>query len=152
MAPKGAGFYGEGTNLAHNLPLQANPRKDPEAAHHFNESVRQLWVAPEELRAAVACFNQHDRSGRCRERDHPLAHRETPPIEIPAPDWKPVPDDRSRPADWKKSRPMDAIDRGFLSIVQANPHLRPLVGNPDQMKSNRMLETLDALMAASSLT
>jgi phosphoketolase len=145
VAPKGAGFYGEGTNLAHNLPLRANPKKDPEAAHNFNESARRLWVSPEELNAAVACFNQHDRSRRPRERDHPLANREIPPLKMPAPEWKPVPDDRSSPADWKKSAPMGAIDREFLSIVQANPHLRPRVGNPDEMKSNRMLETLDAL-------
>jgi phosphoketolase len=29
--------------------------------------------------------------------------------------------------------------------VRANPHLRPRVGNPDEMRSNRMLETLEAL-------
>jgi len=27
LAPKGAGFYGEGTNLAHNLPLPSSPHK-----------------------------------------------------------------------------------------------------------------------------
>jgi phosphoketolase len=42
VAPKGAGFYGEGTNLAHNLPLMANPHTDADAARHFNESARRL--------------------------------------------------------------------------------------------------------------
>ena len=36
VAPKGAGFPGEGTNLAHNLPLLANPFLDAEAAGRFN--------------------------------------------------------------------------------------------------------------------
>jgi phosphoketolase len=42
VAPKGAGFYGEGTNLAHNLPLMSNPHIDPTAARHFNDSARKL--------------------------------------------------------------------------------------------------------------
>ena len=40
---------------------------------------------------------------------------------------------------------MAAVDAGFLAAVQANPHLRPRVGNPDEMRSNRMLRILDAL-------
>ena len=36
VAPKGAGFYGAGTNLAHNLPLGANPHTDAAAARRFN--------------------------------------------------------------------------------------------------------------------
>jgi len=35
VAPKGAGFYNEGTNLAHNLPLMTNPHTDPAAAEAF---------------------------------------------------------------------------------------------------------------------
>ena len=41
---------------------------------------------------------------------------------------------------------MSAVDETFLSIVHANPHLRPRVGNPDEMRSNRMQKTLDALL------
>jgi len=33
----------------------------------------------------------------------------------------------------------------FQAVVQANPHLRPRVGNPDEMKSNRLTGTLDLL-------
>jgi phosphoketolase len=40
---------------------------------------------------------------------------------------------------------MVAIDESFAEICRANPHLRPRVGNPDEMKSNRMLKTLDLL-------
>jgi len=40
---------------------------------------------------------------------------------------------------------MFAVDAMFLSTVQANPHLRPRVGNPDEMRSNRMIQTLENL-------
>lgn len=40
---------------------------------------------------------------------------------------------------------MFAVDSMFLAAVQANPHLRPRVGNPDEMRSNRLIRTLEAL-------
>ena len=40
---------------------------------------------------------------------------------------------------------MYAVDAMFLATVQANPHLRPRVGNPDEMRSNRMIQTLENL-------
>lgn len=40
---------------------------------------------------------------------------------------------------------MTAVDRMFVTIVEANPHLRPRVGNPDEMLSNRLVETLGRL-------
>ncbi len=40
---------------------------------------------------------------------------------------------------------MYAVDTTFQAIVQANPHLRPRVGNPDEMRSNRLLKSLDWL-------
>jgi phosphoketolase len=40
---------------------------------------------------------------------------------------------------------MTAVDEGFLATVRANPRLRPRVGNPDEMRSNRLQRTLDAL-------
>ena len=33
----------------------------------------------------------------------------------------------------------------FAATVRANPHLRPRVGNPDEMRSNRLLKTLELL-------
>jgi phosphoketolase len=145
IAPKGAGFYGEGTNLAHNLPLGVNPRTDARAARNFQVSARRLHVPEEELRAAIAAFQVHARQGRPRERDHALATRDVRLTAAPAPAFRAVPKDRADRSAWTTASPMTAIDEGFLAVVRANPGLRPRVGNPDEMKSNRMQGTLDAL-------
>jgi len=145
VAPKGAGFPGEGTNLAHNLPLMANPRTDSRAAALFNHGAKRLWVAPQDLSETIGKFQQHRSSGRPRERDHVLAHRDVPTPTIPAPPFRSVRSDRRHPATWTSASPMTAVDRVFASIVQANPQLRPRVGNPDEMLSNRLVETLSLL-------
>lgn len=145
VAPKGAGFYGEGTNLAHALPLPGNPHKDPISADKFNHSARRLWVPVSELKNATSIFQHHESSGRPKERDNPLVDRNVKLKEIPSLDLRPVPDSRSDPSLWSRTSPMYAVDAVFQSIVQANPHLRPRVGNPDEMRSNRLLRTLDAL-------
>jgi phosphoketolase len=146
VAPKGFGFPGAGTNLAHNLPLMANPRTDAQAAARFNAGARRLWVPPDELRAASGGLQRHAASGRPRERDHALAHREVALPEVPPPPFRAV--DAARRADpstWTHASPMAAVDRVFTAIVRANPHLRPRVGNPDEMRSNRLIETLELL-------
>jgi phosphoketolase len=145
VAPKGAGFYGEGTNLAHNLPLGANPHSDLVAAERFNDSARHLWVPLAELKDALGRLQRHETSGRPRERDHPLALRNVRLREVPSPSFRPIPSNRRDPSTWTRSSPMAAVDAGFLGVVEANPHLRPRVGNPDEMRSNRMLRTVDAL-------
>ena len=145
VAPKGAGFYGAGTNLAHNLPLGANPHTDRTAARHFTRAARRLWVPAAALRAAAEALQEHARAGRPRERDTPLANRQVSLAREPEPAWRPVPADRRERAAWTSTSPMAAIDDGFLATVQANPQLRPRVGNPDEMRSNRMQRTLDAL-------
>jgi phosphoketolase len=145
VAPKGAGFWGAGKLLAHNLPLGANPSRDATAARHFRDSARKLWVPPEELRPALEKFAAHGESGRVRERDHPLARRDVRPLVPPAGNARPISPDRRDPARWTRSSPMTAVDETFLAVVRANPGLRPRVGNPDEMRSNRMLATLDAL-------
>ena len=146
VAPKGYGFPGAGTNLAHNLPLMANPRTDRDAAGRFNRGARRLWVAAEDLEPAREKLQQHRGSGRPPERDHPLAHRDVQLREMPAPPYREVPaPDRADPRRWTTASPMAAVDRTFAAIVRANPHLRPRVGNPDEMRSNRLLETLDLL-------
>ena len=145
VAPKGAGFYGAGTNLAHSLPLGANPHTDIGAAHNFNESARTLWVPLSELNEQIGKFQHHEASSRPRERDHPLAHRDVKLEEVPHLVSRPVPADRLDFSQWTRSSPMHAVDAMFLATVQANPHLRPRVGNPDEMRSNRLLRTLDAL-------
>ena len=143
VAPKGAGFYGAGTNLAHNLPLGANPHTDRTAARHFNRSARRLWVPSDALRAASGVLQQHARAGRPREGDTALANRHVDVPQIPEPAWRALSPERRRLE--THACPMTAIDDGFLAIVQANPSLRPRVGNPDEMRSNRMQRTLDAL-------
>jgi phosphoketolase len=145
VAPKGAGFYGAGTNLAHNLPLGANPHQDAEAARLFNTHARTLWVPAAELEAAARVLQNHARTGRPQERDHPLARRQVRLETVPEPAFRPVPENRREPSRWTTSCPMAAVDEGFLDTVRANPHLRPRVGNPDEMRSNRMQGTLDAL-------
>lgn len=146
VAPKGYGFPGAGTNLAHNLPLMANPRTDAGAARRFNDGARRLWVAPEELAATLEKFQQHASSRRPRERDHSLVHRDVNLASVPEPAFRPVDESTRRdPARWSRRSPMAAMDGMFAAIVRANPHLRPRVGNPDEMRSNRLLETLELL-------
>lgn len=146
VAPKGAGFPGEGTNLAHNLPLMANPRTDARVADLFNQGARRLWVPAPELSAAVTLFQQHKTTGRPRERDHALAHRDVRVRTMPEPPFRPVSNEtRRNPSAWTTASPMTAVDQMFTAIVQANPHLRPRVGNPDEMRSNRLVETLELL-------
>lgn len=146
VAPKGAGFPGEGTNLAHNLPLLTNPSTDPAAAARFNQGARRLWVPVNELKEAVALFNRHPESKRCRERDNPFVTRTVRLETIPHGPIQQIDEDRRRdPQVWTHSSPMMAIDEVFTALVQANPHLRPRIGNPDEMRSNRLTQTLEAL-------
>jgi phosphoketolase len=144
VSVKGYGFYGAGTNLAHNLPLGGNPAHEPKWARTFNRSARRLWVAPDELESARALLGRGD-ADRPLERDNALATRSLRLDRVPSPGFIDVGGRTADPASWKRQSPMAAIDAGFLAAVEANPHLRPRVGNPDEMKSNRMLKTLDAL-------
>lgn len=132
---KGFGFPGAGTNRAHNLPLPGNPSIDAASRGLFNDAAARLFVAPDALRAAVAALATHAAQRRPLERDHPLAVRHVALPSIPPPTW----------ADLQPGSPMAALDRHFSAIVQANPQLRPRVGNPDELRSNRLDLTLDLL-------
>ncbi len=129
---KGYGFPGEGTNAAHNLPL--GPALNAEVLALFNEGARKLHVPPDELERAVALFGRH--KDRPRERDHALAVRNVKLKKKVQPRWIPT---------GEKASPMESIDEMFVETCLANPHLRPRVGNPDEMRSNRMERTLDSL-------
>jgi phosphoketolase len=144
VAPKGAGFPGEGTNLAHNLPLMANPSQDSRAAELFRQGAARLWVSSEELAAAVGLFQRH--VDRPKERDHALVVREVSLVELPPLRLRQVEQDSRREStQWTRSSPMEAVDETFVEILRANPHLRPRVGNPDEMRSNRLVRTLETL-------
>ncbi len=142
---KGFGFFGEGTPAAHNLPLPGNPRLQPESARAFNASARKLWVPPPELASALELLGLHVASARPRERDHALAVRDVRLAESPAPRERPVAQDRRDLAAAPRSSPMASVDDAFVSAVERNPHLRPRVGNPDEMRSNRLVRTLEKL-------
>jgi phosphoketolase len=134
---KGFGFPGAGTNRAHGLPLPTNPREDSSARALFNSAARNLWVESEQLEAAVLALINHMDTGRVRERDHALAHVHVNLPLIPAFEWCGV--------DTVPRSAMAAIDAAFSALVQANPQLRIRVGNPDELRSNRLNATLDLL-------
>lgn len=133
---KGFGFPGAGTNRAHNLPLPGNPAKDAEARSLFNQAASRLFVAEPELREAVAQLATHAAQRRPLERDHALATRQVATPVLPS--FKPE-------LVGTTASPMAALDRHFSAIVKANPALRPRVGNPDELRSNRLDHTLDLL-------
>jgi phosphoketolase len=135
---KGYGFYGADTNRAHNLPLPANPRKDSDARRLFHEGARNLWVAPNELEAAVKAFAVHAEQQRVKERDHSLATRNVAIPASPEPEWRNL-------SLAESTSPMATIDAYFVRLIAANPQLRVRVGNPDELSSNQMNKTLARL-------
>lgn len=140
VASKGAGFYGAGTNAAHSLPLGANPRVDLTARNHFNEYAQQLFVPLPELIHSRKILCNHAQTHRLRERDHVIANRQVNIKNYPLLSFQDL-NNNSQIA----ACPMSAIDTTFLAYVEANPDLRPRVGNPDEMLSNHMLKTLSHL-------
>jgi phosphoketolase len=133
---KGFGFPGAGTNRAHNLPLPGNPSRDVESASSFNRAAKRLFVPEPELREAIAQLATHASQQRPLERDHALATRQVATPAMPA--FEPCVVGTSH-------SPMAALDQHFSAIVKANPGLRPRVGNPDELRSNRLDRTLDLL-------
>ena len=131
---KGFGFYGAGANAAHNLPLPGNPRLDARDRELFNEHARPLWVEPAQLQHAVTELNQHAQQQRPLERDHPLATRNPPKPKLPVLPWA-----------QHSTSPMIAVDEFFRALVADNPDLRPRVGNPDELASNRLKGVLKDL-------
>src|SRR5690554_402333 len=131
---KGFGFYGADENKAHNLPLPGNPHTDEKSRQLFNKHIKPLYVTPEDMRAALALLNTHTAQNRPLERDHPLANRHPKTPVQPELHYR---DDACST--------MAAVDRYFVDLVTANPDLRPRVGNPDELASNRLTEVLKTL-------
>lgn len=136
QAPKGYGLPGAGSNRAHNLPLAGNPSNNKVARDEFNTACRHLHVPEAELREAVSALATHDAQRRPLERDHALAMRRVSLPLLPEPDWR---------TPGETIAPMAALDEYFVATVAANPGLRPRVGNPDELRSNRLDRTLDRL-------
>ena len=134
---KGYGFYGAGTNAAHNLPLKANPRFDKASRVAFNRSAGKLFVPAPDIKKAVATLATHDAQNRVLESQHPLAHRNPDAPVLPCPEWA-LPEAAPACA-------MHALDHWFVALVEANPGLRVRLGNPDELRSNHMGATLDRL-------
>jgi len=133
---KGYGFPGSGTNASHNLPLIGNPSKEEPVKKIFNEGAEKLFIPQDELTQACATFNNHLQQNRVHEKDHYLRviQSETPKF----------------PSLAKLERnnhyaPMEAIDDWFHDFIKLNPARRFKIGNPDEMRSNRMNKTLDLL-------
>lgn len=133
---KGFGFYGADENAAHNLPLPANPHTDTAARQLFNEYAQRLWVEPTVLTQSLKELHTHAAQQRVLERDNPLATRQ--------PDLPLLPKLPFVDADTVIS-PMAALDAYFVELVRLNPSLRPRVGNPDELASNRLVKVLKNL-------
>lgn len=145
VAKKGAGFYGAGTNNAHSLPLEQNPRFDKKAQENFNEYAHKMFVPVDKIKHASAIMQNHQASGRGLERDNPIANRDVHLEIFPELPYKEVTSSGFDISNYSQSSPMDAIDHSFLAFVNANPGLRPRVGNPDEIRSNHLDATLDQL-------
>ncbi|MFH1723685.1 MAG: hypothetical protein ABII00_03575 [Elusimicrobiota bacterium] len=129
---KGYGFPGQGTNAAHGLPIGG--KADDEMIRVFNDGAGKLHVPAQELKEAAARFQRH--KDRPKERDHAMAARDVKLKRTVEPPWLRVDE---------KHIPMTMIDYMFVETCLANKHLRPRVGNPDELRSNRMERTLDIL-------
>lgn len=134
---KGYGFPGAGTNRAHNLPLDGNPSIDAAARATFNAGAKRLWAEPNTVRSAIKAFAEHSAQKRPIEAEHALATRQVPEPRRPEPIW--------RSPGQAMTSPMDALDEYFVSLARANPQLRLRVGNPDELQSNHMGQTLKEL-------
>lgn len=134
---KGYGFPGAGTNAAHNLPLDGNPALREDTRQLFNESARKLYIPLDKFAGAAHVFRRHTEQERPQEKDHYLRNIQVKAPQIPEPD------------ELKKSSvasPMIHLDKWYRDFIQANPQHRFRVGNPDEMRSNRMNLTLDTLL------
>ena len=130
---KGFGFYGAGSNAAHNLPLPGNPRFDEQSRELFNAHAAPLFVPWGELAQARELLVQ-SRDGRPAERDNVLATRRPATPIMPSLNYRD-----------SVCSPMVAVDDFFVELTRLNPSLRPRVGNPDELASNRLGGVLKAL-------
>lgn len=133
---KGFGFIGAGTNHAHNLPLIGNPIEQKHVRTAFNQSLKKLFVPFDQLTRAIKVFKNHQKSSRPQEFKHGLRV-----FEVKAPLF---PDYQEQMLKTNISS-MVLLDIWFADFIHLNKRHRFKVGNPDEMRSNRMNKTLDKL-------
>lgn len=133
---KGYGFHGAGTNAAHGTPLPDNPSVDESSRQLFNEHASRLFVARTPLDQAIAQLGNHETDHRVPERDHALCRRQVA-LQKPA---------DAHPSEVSEQMsPMVAIDERFCAWHTRNPGVRVRIGNPDELRSNRMIQTLEQI-------
>lgn len=121
---KGFGFPGAGTNAAHGLPLGGDLRHNKDAQNFFYQGANALFQEEHAWRSAVQ---------QLRAAATP-AQVGVVTLNRHDPEWA-----------TKSMSPMAALDNYFINLVEVNPQLRVRVGNPDELSSNRMNQTLDLL-------
>ena len=105
-----------------------------------------LWVPEEELNQSITRLQNHQQQQRPQEKDHPLVNR--PGVSSPdtqSRSIKEISADRPTRTTGTQAQPMQGVDAQFVATVKANTDLRVRVGNPDEMKSNQLQQTLDHL-------
>jgi len=133
---KGFGFHGAGTNAAHGTPLPDNPKTDNVSRELFNQCTEKLFVPFSDLKQAISKIRSHPIDSRVQEKEHALAHRNVRLTQLPSQDYL---------ANDGEISPMTAIDEYFCKVVDNNPQLRVRLGNPDELRSNRLGKSLDKL-------
>jgi phosphoketolase len=133
---KGFGFPGAGTNAAHNLPLIGNPSQDEKIRQIFNKGASRLFVEAQELKRCVQVLSNHSNPQRMHEKDHWLRRLQVSLPKLPAIAYQ-------KPG--ASASPMQQIDEWFCQLAELNPCHRVRIGNPDEIRSNRMNKTLDTL-------
>ncbi len=133
---KGYGFYGAGTNAAHGTPLPNNPRHSEDSRQLFNQACSKLWTSLALIEQARDQLNNHTNLSRVREKDHALLNRDVSVQHLLEPTWQQVGENNS---------PMVCVDQYLCELYKSNDYLRPRVGNPDEMRSNCLNQTLDYL-------
>lgn len=134
---KGFGFPGAGTNAAHNLPLEGNPSLREDTRELFNVSAAKLFIPPANLASAVKLFRRQDEQNRPQEKDHCLRNLQVKVPKLPK---------LEALQKTTEASPMIQLDIWYRSFIEANREHRFRVGNPDEMRSNRMNLTLDTLL------
>lgn len=133
---KGYGFPGAGTNAAHNLPLPYNPGVDARGRDLFNQGAAALYMPLDELEMAKSHFDIHQAQRRVSEKDHCLRVFAKPQLDVVL---------AATIALHESTSPMSQIDDWFVKFAQANPEQRFRVANPDELRSNRFVKTLEYL-------